>query len=455
MFWQDAYERAFEHEHVIVNRWLPAIQLIVHAVGMLSSRVQSLRVAFSFAAAATVFCASVFGSLLFERATGLVFALLLATNSFFVALSLAPYQELPFLGLAFAGLSFHWRRAGATDRWLATIAFNLACLTRYEAWELVLVLAVDELWKKRADIGKGVRAAMGLGARYGAAALGWLAALVMTSEGSRLLLQRPPHLREAPAHLGKYVYRIVWELGGCPARGSPWIGVVLAVLVAGLAIVGARTALRQPATRELHVKILAFVGLVSAVVILGDPYSVKNLRETFLPVAFALLYAAEGVRVVAARLAARLRAVGFRPSDPMAAAVFAGIVAVLSARNAAAFVRVSSEETGWRLPAAVGRRLAQAIAGRRDRVRVVSIAGNLETVVVATYAQVPVDSIDAMGGPLPANVTHVIFLPESAGSFSEQALLLEHRLEDGSLPADAERVEEATIWTLRAVGPSP
>jgi hypothetical protein len=218
MFWGDAYARVLNRDHILVDRWLPIIQLVVHGVGTLTRSIEALRLVDAAIAALVILSAASFGARLFNHSTGMLFATLLATNAMFVSLSLGPYQEVPFAGLIFAGLSYDARRDSRCNRWLAAVAFNLACLTRYEGWILVAVLATGDLVQEAAKRGivKGILAAVVLVGRYGATAFGWLVTLLLLGEAGRLLQDAPAGPAALKQRTFEYVFRWVWEIGSCP-----------------------------------------------------------------------------------------------------------------------------------------------------------------------------------------------------------------------------------------------
>src|SRR5207249_3058988 len=73
-------------------------------------------------------------------------ALILATNPLIAAESIVPFQESLMLLLLFLAFHFYY-----TDRvWFASLSLGLACLTRFEAWIAVPVLAIA-YWQRKRD----------------------------------------------------------------------------------------------------------------------------------------------------------------------------------------------------------------------------------------------------------------------------------------------------------------
>ncbi len=185
MYWADPYARLVNRGSLFVDRWLPLLQLVIYAVGKLTLRIVVLRIVLSAIGALTVVAGSLLAAELFNPAVAALFGVFLATNPMFVALSIVPYQEVLFLGLVLAGLSMHLRPDNRRNRILATLAFNLACLTRYEGWILVAVLAVSDLLGGIAGRGfrRALEATATLSARYGWPALAWILYLILLRRG--------------------------------------------------------------------------------------------------------------------------------------------------------------------------------------------------------------------------------------------------------------------------------
>lgn len=452
MFWGDTYARVLNREHILVDRWLPFIQLVIYGVGRLTPSIEALRLVDATIAALAIVSAARFGARLFTYSTGMIFATLLATNAMFVGLSLGPYQEVPFAGFIFAGLSLDAQRDSRRCRWLAAAAFNLACLTRYEGWILVAVLAVEALVREadRSGVTKGLRAGITLAVRYGAAALGWLLTLRLLRETGRLLQDTPTGPVALKQRASEYVYRLGWEIGSCPPRHGGGVGRWAIVVVLGLlAVIGVSAALRRRETRRSHAIIFSFLALAITFVLLANPYTPGNLRQTFLPVVFGLLYAAYGLDVV---VRSAIQHVPFGPphvTRPASTAVVAGIIAILAARNTSRFVTAASDEVDFRVPSAVGRWFAQIPVEERKQLRISSLLDNADNLVVALYAQVPISSVAALAARLPAGTTHVLYIPRSGKALSGDAEALERHLEGGSIGANATWIESAVVWTLQ------
>jgi hypothetical protein len=359
LYWGDAYARVLASDHLLVGPWLPLLQGVVYVVGKVTSSLVPLRLVMAAMAAAALVSAPWFAARLFSHSAGTVFAVLLGTNAMFVALSIVPYQEVAFVGLVFAGLSLHDQRDRRGAGWRSAAVFNLACLTRYEGWMLVAILAVDELLRETARRGpaRGARAAVALVGRYGAAAFAWILGLVLLRETGRLGYH-PASI--VPATLGQraraYVLQCGWEIASCPLRhhAAAWRW-SLAVLVP-LAIVGLVRALRRDDARRRHRVLVTFVAADVALSLFADPFSAGNLRETFLPVVFGLLYAAYALDFFVERTLLPLPPVGHGPGlRAVGTGIAAGILATVSVLGAVRFVAASADPFDLRVPSAVVR----------------------------------------------------------------------------------------------------
>ncbi len=448
MYWYDPYGRVAFRDQIVLGRWLPMLQLVVYAVGKVTHSVPALRLVLAAIGALTVAAAYSFAARLFNRTTGVVFAALLATNPLFVAISIVPYQEVLFIGLIFAGLSFHHARdeRHASDArrfgWLpAAAALNLACLTRYEAWIVVALLCAGTVVRHAAE----GRTARGLGigalmaARYGGlAAIGWL---VLAPTG---LFGRPEPFGDLGALLGGQLVQLGWQLG------IPWL--------LPLSVAGAVLAFARRERRLAMVAILGFTVAVVLVAVIGGPYSAGNLRQTFIPVIVILGYAAfaleRGVAFVVDRLVRLVRLPPERAAAGrlamVATALFTAIIAIGAASHAARFVAQASDEFDFRVPAAIGAwfRTIPPDARRQTRV-IVTSDERVFSIVLAVHADIPLERVQSAAADIPTGTTHVVEIrPPGRGPSPASAGVLQ-RLTTGAVPADPVRLDVGTIWALR------
>jgi len=223
LYWADGYGRTVGRDHILLDRWLPLLQVVVYGTGKLTRNVETLRLVLAFIGAFTVASAVALGASLARYSVGVVFALLLATNLLFVALSIVPYQEVLFAGLLFAALSLHTSPAGTRSPWLAAAAFNLACLTRYEGWVLVLVLGLDDFVEvaRHDGLARGLRSSLGLTVRYGLAAVGWLLLLRALGGGVGRLSGAPSNDPAGLVLRGReFLRECDWQVAPRPVRSS-------------------------------------------------------------------------------------------------------------------------------------------------------------------------------------------------------------------------------------------
>ncbi len=433
MYWSDPYGRVIGRDHILVDRWLPLLQIVVFLVGRVTKSIAVLRLVLAGLSAATVVASAALGTRLFTHSVGLLFAALLATNALFVALATVPYQEVLFLGLIFAGLFFHKQPGDRRQRWLALVAINLACLTRYEGWILVSALVAVELVETtiQSGIGRGMRSAAGLAGRYGAAALGWLLfALVLSPRTT--LLHRP-----APAErITTFVHQIRWQTGNAWLFPLAGLGLALSLIGAG--------------RRRSHLVILIFLIGDLGLTFLANPYSPGNLRATFLPVVFVLFYAAVGLQLGLDRALVR-PLFGGQPKAGLAVTVVAvAAIAIFFVPGATHFVAESSSELEFRVPFEVARYLETTPVELRKQLRVTTLGDDyVGRMVLAAYSRIPFDRINPLVGDLPADATHVVDLQRPGATLSSAAQDVKNRLGDGRIPAQAVRLESAVVWTLQ------
>jgi hypothetical protein len=439
MYWYDSYVRVAFRDQLVIGRWLPTLQLVVYAVGKVTHSVPALRLVLAAIGALTVVAGCSFAARLFNRTTGVVFAALLATNPLFVAISIVPYQEVLFIGLVFAGLSFHHASAARRLGWLpAAAALNLACLTRYEAWIVVALLCAGTVVRHAAEgqLARGLGTGALMAARYGGmAAIGWLVLAPPALFGHR------EPVGDLGALFGAQLEQLRWQLG------IRWL--------LPLSVAGAVLAFARRDRRLAMVGILGFTAAVVLVAAIGGPYTAGNLRQTFIPMIVVLGCAAfaleRGVAFVVERLV-RLpyaRAAAGRLAI-VATAVFTAIIAIAAASDAARFVAQSSDEFDFRAPAAIGAwfRTIPPDAQRQTRI-IVASDERIFLFVLAAHADIPLDRVQSAAADIPAGTTHVVEIrPPGRGPSPASAGLLQ-RLTTGAVPADPVRLDVGTIWALR------
>jgi hypothetical protein len=140
--WQfDAYQRWAARDHLWVQVWLPATQVVVWTVAKLGGGILSLRVVMALIASATV----AMGGMLAHRLGGIRGAwgyLPMALFGPYLLWSVVPYQESTLLFALFGGLLLSERYPRAGDLLIGALAF-----CRYEGWPLLLVyIAVQRRW---------------------------------------------------------------------------------------------------------------------------------------------------------------------------------------------------------------------------------------------------------------------------------------------------------------------
>lgn len=140
--WQfDAYQRWAARDHLWVQVWLPATQVVVYAVAQLGGGILALRLVMAFIASITVAMGGLLARRLGGERAGWLY-LPMAVYGPYLVWSVVPYQESTLLFALFGGLLLgkRWPVVGALL--IGTLAF-----CRYEGWPLLLVyIAVHRRW---------------------------------------------------------------------------------------------------------------------------------------------------------------------------------------------------------------------------------------------------------------------------------------------------------------------
>jgi hypothetical protein len=415
MYWADPYARLESRDRLLVDRWLPLLQALLDGLARVTASLTAMRLILCAIGAWAVLSGYALAACLFGRLAAALFAVLLATTPLFVALSIVPYQEVLFLGLAFTGLALHFGPDGPHRARWAAAAFNLACLTRYEGWVLVGVVALFE-----------GRAAIRVALRHGWTALAWLLVLLLSHQAGRLTSQSAS---------ARPSFAEIWRAYFHQLRGQ--IGSDLLIV---LSVVGVAAALATRQRLRLHAVVLSFVIASVALIFVVNPYSADNLRQTFLPLVLVLLYAASGIVVLLGRV--------FRGRVGLlsvAVGVAALVFAVLFTPRAVAFVQAAASEPEGRIVFAVAQRI-RASSGGPPAGRIAMLSTNeLQAAILATYTGVPRERIvTPTGGRLPPDTRYVVDIELPSATPVADAAAVRAQL----APAQGWHLDSAVVWPI-------
>ena len=139
----DPVGRLLHKNDLFFSYWLPGLQTIILVVTRVADELLVLRyvmIAISTTAALAMY-------LLVRRIADREVALYSTTFFLFspisVFLSLVPYQEMLFVTFAFTSMYFHFGTRSRRTILATSLFLGAACLTRYEAWLLAIVLLIS------------------------------------------------------------------------------------------------------------------------------------------------------------------------------------------------------------------------------------------------------------------------------------------------------------------------
>ncbi len=254
----DGYQRWAGRDHLVVQVWLPATQLLVWGVAKLGGGLVALRVLLSVVGAVGVALGSALAQGLAGPRAGWAF-LPMALFGPFLCWSVVPYQESTFLLLVFGALLLR-------ERWpaLADLTMGALALVRYEGWPLILVwmamrrtpATLLSLW----GVALWLRLkTTGLAEPFAASPDSFADWQDLTE---RWTLKRQTRL-----------FRQLWYQGS--AAGTPWL--VMGLLLAPL---------RRPWSFELRFLLWALAGQVAALLGWAAALGVTSSRMMVLPSLF-------------------------------------------------------------------------------------------------------------------------------------------------------------------------
>lgn len=321
---EDGFGRIFFKDTLFLGHWLPLTQLLVYLIARLSDDIVWIRLAFAMIGSLSACGFALFLQRIASPSSAVLGGLVFSLNALYVQLTLMPYQDVVFLGLLYGslGLLLKGRRESdfRMDSRSASILFGLSCLTRYESWFLLPLLA---LWKTRLEIphrgvfGAGVRALLFFGWapllwlclsqwRFG----GWEGFLFQTQDGSFYAWH--PHVD------------LVWAAGYL-ARMLYWVGLFGSPLVL-LALPGTASAWRSGKMNGPPLRALLWLGatvMVFFLFVIGKQQDTV-FRFSMIPLSITLVLSVLGLDWLRSRMAGsgnRLRVILRRPKAIAAAAL--------------------------------------------------------------------------------------------------------------------------------------
>lgn len=220
---EDGFGRIYFKDRIFLSHWLPLTQVLVYAAGWLTQGAFWIRLEFALLGAAAACGFYAYLRQIMGREAALAGGLIFTFNPLTVTLSLMPYQDILFLGLHYAALA--WLFPGRPDgegtlsSWRGSGFYGLACLTRYEGWFALPLLAFWKLAREaRAATAAGkLKAAVRTAVFFGWAPAVWFFLSFLRWRGwNEFLFQTPdgrfygwhPHfdLEWAVGYAGRWLY---------------------------------------------------------------------------------------------------------------------------------------------------------------------------------------------------------------------------------------------------------
>lgn len=449
VYWYDSTVRLAFPDQVLVGRWLPALQAIIVAVFRVTDSLFVLRAVLALISAGVVITLYRLTSEMFSPHVGLVAAALLASNVMFVALATVPYQEVLFVFWLLMGVYLLQNESMSGSRYLAAGCINLACLTRYEGWLLVVILAAESVVRRlrRAHWQDAVMGGARTAFMFGVAPLVWLVrgtAEVYSHETAVIT-----HFDWAYLHafVAEYITFLLWQ-----GRRE----VVLLGLVGSVWVLCKRE--WTPTQRRLW----TFILLDLAVLILLDPFSSGNLRQSFLVYVCLLPFAAVGLDRLVANAASVLHSwvdvARANTARKVALATLTVAIAGVSATGAIRFVRIAAHEADFYTPYVVGHWMKTAVPPDS---RVLVLTDNaIQPYALSVYAGLPLDRVidatdltfeddSAIHAELrERNVSYIAALYADTENVAWRSLSVQRMVERQELPADERSLGSARVWRV-------
>jgi hypothetical protein len=447
IYWDDAYTRLAFRDHILVGRWLPAMQVLVFLTGKLPAGLLVLRLLLAGIAAGAVLAIYIYTADIFGPGAGLLAAALLATHTLFIALSTVPYREILIVALVFLVLYLLEHAGDPRRRAAAYLLVILLGLTRYDAWLFVPIFVILEACS-------GLQAAGPAGAfRRGA-----LAAVLMGAGPTAWYLFGT---YEVLPHEGAILERITsGEIAAffTSLLDHAWWRTRIDVL--GFGAIGAAAALSRPETRRHPLRVLVLAALQFGLLAIAGIWEPQNLRLTFFPSMMLIPFAAHGMLLASGRLVKAIE----RRAPVLGPALLPGL------KIAAAMGFLGLTAAGVRFAGGAAREpvylagyaAARVFDGLAHMGVLVLTDAPVGPYVFASYSNVPPDLLFEAGpttldhtladpgaaGLAAAGISHVVAVYADPRRLSPEETALLARLESGEIPAERLPIEGASIWRL-------
>lgn len=144
----DGIGRIYFKNNLFFGHWLPLTQFFVYLSAQLDDNIMAIRATFACLGALSACGFYLFLRMLTSRTMAMIGGLLCSVNSFYIVLSLMPYQDVLFLGLFYSALAFLFKDDRILSSKVGAVFYGLACLTRYESWFILPLLVI---WKIKID----------------------------------------------------------------------------------------------------------------------------------------------------------------------------------------------------------------------------------------------------------------------------------------------------------------
>ncbi len=492
IYWEDSYTRFAMRGEILLGRWLPPTQIIIFLAAKLTPALALPRLVLSGFAAGAVASIYVYTRDIFDEATGLAAAALLATQVMFIALSTVPYVEVLFILLLFLILYFFEHREKPGHRVIAYTLIGLACLTRYDAWLFVPLFVLEEFLagkppsrppacggmpfspRKRGELEGG---SLWHGLVKGGIALLTLAAIPV----GWYFFGTYDTLAHETDSLGRILRGDVAVLLINYARHALW---QIRPDVMLFALIGFWLALKSPGARRQPLRVLILIAIQLAMLGIVGPWQPENLRLTFMAGVLILPYAAHGLVTFARKCLALVERGRGDPAPTgglKSLAIVEGRLQPLLARGALALLAVLAFAalTGFGLrfvagAAAINRYQLPYLAGpvfeRLPHQNILLLTEHpVSPYAFATYTGLPLSTLyepspstlsgvegqtaltDLSAQSLQEHhISHIVALYADPAELSDLERGLLALLESGGLPARRTTIQGVTIWETGA-----
>jgi len=359
LYHNDAYNRLFHSDTLLVKFWLPTLQGLLYLMARLNLSIVTIRLLLAAIGSFTCGSLYLFVSMIAKRTVALIAVLLFSSTPIFLTFSIVPYQEGLYFLFLFSALTCFAQQRRHRDTTANTLGssmlLGIACLTRYEGWIMAGLLGLKWIVERASGL-----TLAGLAKLVAKAALLFCWAPIAWVVFTKLSGHPMGYLRDESLSISFSVSRI----HDLMTRGTPVLLELLGVWAIAMGVIGL-VLLRKRVKAQAKDMLLLFtiyVALVQGFMTFFNPY-LDNQRLYLNLVILIIIGEAEAIAYAAQQLG-RLKEGRFssylgRTAKVALLVLFTGLIMLTGYQRTVAQITRFTSWGGFQIPYTVAEFLRQ------------------------------------------------------------------------------------------------